>query len=207
MSELTENLASFDRKLGIRKHQLCLNQSSAALSYLESHHIKLSVAIDFEWGYWQEQNVLTIPQYTVSGEPIALKVRYLENKGFQYETGFKKSNYLYGFHKAREAAWSCSDVIIVEGEADVLSLHSRGYRNCVALSGTDLNEYRMALILTLSNKICLFLDGDKAGKLATERITNQMKQVFGNSIDIKSVECEGSDPSECSDEQLKELLC
>ena len=54
-------------------------------------------------------------------------------------------------------------VILVEGYADVLSVHQAGIENVVASSGTSLTVEQIRLIGRFTKNITILYDGDAAG--------------------------------------------
>ena len=83
---------------------------------------------------------------------------------------YRKGQNLYGLHAARDAVQKRHQVILVEGNFDVLSLHQRGFANTLAPMGTALTETQVRLLGRLLGEdghVVLMLDGDKAGRAAT----------------------------------------
>ena len=73
-----------------------------------------------------------------------------------------------------------SEIILVESVIDALSVMMAGHRNVVSIQGT--NGFDEADIQTLNTHgvqaVTLFLDGDEAGKKATERLKEKMVSSF-----------------------------
>lgn len=83
---------------------------------------------------------------------------------------YKKGDNLYGLHAAREPIRQRRQVILVEGNFDVLALHQHGFDNAVAPMGTALTEaqiQKLSRLLLPDGHVVLMLDGDKAGRSAT----------------------------------------
>jgi DNA primase len=83
---------------------------------------------------------------------------------------YKKGENLYGLHAAREPIRQRRQVVLVEGNFDVLSLHQHGFENTVAPMGTALTEaqiQKLGRLLGPDGHVVLMLDGDKAGRSAT----------------------------------------
>lgn len=83
---------------------------------------------------------------------------------------YKKGENLYGLHAARDAIRRRKQVILVEGNFDVLALHQAGFDNTVAPMGTALTETQARLLSRLigsDGHVVLMLDGDRAGRSAT----------------------------------------
>lgn len=82
---------------------------------------------------------------------------------------YNKSRVLYGLSHAREAIRDKEFVVLVEGYADLITVHQAGIENIVACSGTALTEEQIQLIGKYARKITLVYDADSAGSKATLR--------------------------------------
>lgn len=82
---------------------------------------------------------------------------------------FKKSEILYGLHKAQQEIRQKDFVIIVEGVFDLLRLHDCEHLNSVAILGTSLSNTHIEKLQKLTHNFVLAFDGDKAGISATSR--------------------------------------
>ncbi|TSD62955.1 DNA primase [Inquilinus sp. KBS0705] len=82
---------------------------------------------------------------------------------------YSKSKVLYGFHLAIKAIRENDNCYLVEGYADVLSVHQSGIHNVVASSGTALTEEQIRLIGRQTKRLTILYDGDTAGIKAAIR--------------------------------------
>ena len=83
---------------------------------------------------------------------------------------YKKGDNLYGLHAARDTIRHRRQVVLVEGNFDVISLHQHGFDNTVAPMGTALTEaqiQKLSRLLAPDGHVVLMLDGDRAGRSAT----------------------------------------
>ena len=81
---------------------------------------------------------------------------------------FDKSRQLYGIHAARKAR--ASEVIVVEGYMDVLSLHQAGFSQSVGVLGTALTAHHARLLKRINcRSVVLLFDRDSAGVKAVLR--------------------------------------
>ncbi|UVD81991.1 DNA primase [Mycoplasma iguanae] len=80
---------------------------------------------------------------------------------------FQKSKILYNFSTAKDFINHTKEVLVVEGFMDVIAYHRAGIKNVVAIMGTALTEDHLKLLK--KTKVILNLDGDLAGKNATEK--------------------------------------
>jgi DNA primase len=82
---------------------------------------------------------------------------------------YHKSNVLYGLYFAKKAIRDEDNCYLVEGYADVLSVHQAGIENVVASSGTSLTVEQIRLIGRFTKNITILYDGDAAGIKASLR--------------------------------------
>jgi len=94
---------------------------------------------------------------------------------------------------------SSSELIIVEGRADVLNLLRIGVKNTVAVQGTQVPKSVINLIKTKSSVIA-FLDGDRGGQI----ILNELLQV--TKLDYIARAPEGSEVEELTRKQMIKAL-
>lgn len=82
---------------------------------------------------------------------------------------FEKSRCVYGINliKKQKREHSLKEIIIVEGQMDVISLYQSGVQNAVACMGTALTQYHAKEMKKFSDKVVVCFDGDNAGKKAT----------------------------------------
>lgn len=82
---------------------------------------------------------------------------------------YHKSNVLYGLFHAKKSMRDADNCFLVEGYADVLSVHQAGIENVVASSGTSLTIEQIRLIGRFTKNITILYDGDEAGIKASLR--------------------------------------
>jgi len=82
---------------------------------------------------------------------------------------YHKSSVLYGLYFAKKAIREEDNCYLVEGYADVISVHQAGIENVVASSGTSLTVEQIRLIGRLTKNITILYDGDAAGIKASLR--------------------------------------
>jgi DNA primase len=116
------------------------------------------------------------PIHNVSGRVIAFGGRTLKkDKSIaKYINSpetlvYQKSKVLYGLFQAKTAILNQKHCLLVEGYADVVSLHQAGIENVVASSGTSLTHEQVRLIRRFCDEIILLYDGDTAGLNAALR--------------------------------------
>jgi len=82
---------------------------------------------------------------------------------------YHKSNLLYGLYFPKKTIREQDNCYLVEGYADVLSVHQAGVENVVASSGTSLTTEQIKLIARFTKNITILYDGDAAGIKASLR--------------------------------------
>ncbi|WP_345953507.1 DNA primase [Mucilaginibacter sp. PAMB04168] len=82
---------------------------------------------------------------------------------------YHKSSVLYGLFFAKKSIRDEDNCYLVEGYADVLSVHQAGIENVVASSGTSLTVEQIRLIGRFTKNITILYDGDAAGIKASLR--------------------------------------
>ena len=100
--------------------------------------------------------------------------RYVNSKETEI---FKKSDYIYNFHRARESAKEKNKIIIMEGPMDVIRASTIGIDNVVATLGTSFSSSQANLIKRLSNNVILCFDGDDAGLKGTKSAILELQKI------------------------------
>jgi DNA primase len=105
---------------------------------------------------------------------------------------YNKSRSLYGVYFARNEIAKKDECLLVEGNADVLSMFQSGIENVVASSGTSLTIEQIRLIKRYTRNITILYDGDPAGIKAAIRGT---EMILEEDMDVRIVLFpEGDDP-------------
>jgi DNA primase len=95
-----------------------------------------------------------VPKYLNSGESFA----------------FDKGGILFGFYFGKNFIRQTDQVIIVEGNMDVIMMHQFGFHQTVGTMGTALSEHSIRLLSNMTKNIYLGMDSDAAGKKAMHKI-------------------------------------
>ena len=116
------------------------------------------------------------PIHSISGRVIAFGGRTLktDKSVAKYVNSpqseiYDKSRSLYGIFQAKNTIAKADKCILVEGYADVISMHQAGVCNVVASSGTSLTVEQIRLIKRFTEKVTIIYDGDAAGIKAALR--------------------------------------
>lgn len=82
---------------------------------------------------------------------------------------YSKRDVIYGLYQAKRDISKQDSCFIVEGYADVISMHQAGFNNVIASSGTALTEGHIHAIRRFTNNVTEMFDGDEAGIKAAIR--------------------------------------
>ena len=108
------------------------------------------------------------------GRPVGFTGRVLDNSEPKYYNTpqtplYDKGQIIFGLHLAKEAIRRMNEVVLVEGNMDVIASHQAGVRQVVATSGTALTMDQLRSLSKLTKNVKLSFDSDRAGLAATER--------------------------------------
>jgi len=107
---------------------------------------------------------------------------------------YHKRESLFGIQLAKEAIKKEGNVILVEGEFDMISPYVYGIENIVAIKGSAVTKEQLVLIKRYTNRINLALDADSAGAEAMKRGIEEAESM---EFDIGIIIFEGGkDPDE-----------
>ena len=186
---------SYFRERGFRdaivdKFQLgyCLNQRDAFVQYAlkngysKEFLLKIGLASGNEDRmYDRYQGRVIFPIHNLTGKVVGFgarilggdktKAKYLNSPESEI---YNKRQTLYGIYFAKNEISRLNNCILVEGYADVLSMHQAGIENTVASSGTSLTTEQIRLISRFTKNITILYDGDSAGIDAALRGTDMI---------------------------------
>ena len=92
---------------------------------------------------------------------------------------YKKGDVIYGLHQAKREINKQDKCFIVEGYADVISMHQAGFKNVIASSGTALTTGHIYAIRRFTSNVTEMFDGDAAGvKAAIRGVDMLLKEGF-----------------------------
>ncbi|HSX01926.1 MAG TPA: DNA primase [Candidatus Saccharimonadia bacterium] len=128
------------------------------------------------------------------GRPIGFTARVLDDSLPKYMNTpqtplYDKSQVIFGLHLAKEAIRAGNEVVLVEGQMDVVASHQAGVKQVVATSGTALTLEHLRALAKLTKTIKLAFDADRAGLAATERAI-ELGQKLG--LTLRMVEIPGA---------------
>ena len=122
--------------------------------------------------YDKFRNRLMLPVIDVQGNVVAFGSRVLDKSEPKYmntpETPvYSKRRVLYGLNLAKKS--KRPNIILCEGNLDIVTLHQAGFDNAVASMGTALTPEQIRLLSRFTKELILCYDNDNAGKIATEK--------------------------------------
>lgn len=82
---------------------------------------------------------------------------------------FNKGKLLFGLDKSKRAMIEAKEVIVMEGQLDLISAFEHGCHNVVAPQGTAFTGEQARLLRRFVERVILCFDADTAGKNAAER--------------------------------------
>lgn len=127
---------------------------------------------DFQFGR------LIFPILNSYGDCIGFSGRLLENiegrakyKNTSATMVFDKSKVLFAIHLVKEFKRNnpLKNIILCEGQMDVIAFHHNGFGNAVATLGTALTEKHGLELKRYCDEVILCFDGDSAGQKATQK--------------------------------------
>lgn len=155
-----------------------LNVEAIRNGYKREYLVESGLCIERDNGSLADRffDRVMFPIYSLSGRVIAFGGRTLKSDKSvaKYVNSpeteiYVKSRSLYGMFQAKSAIVKAGKCILVEGYADVISMHQAGIENVVASSGTSLTVEQIRLIKRFTEKITIIYDGDAAGIKAALR--------------------------------------
>ena len=128
-------------------------------------------------GYDRYKGRVVFPIFNVAGKVIGFSARTLKNDQAKYVNSpesvvYKKSLEVFGLFQAKHSIVRQNKCFLVEGNADVVSMHQAGIDNTVASLGTALTENQVQKIHRFTDNVTVIYDGDAAGIKAALKAIN-----------------------------------
>ena len=147
--------------------------------------------------YDRFRNRLMFPIIDVRGNVVGFGGRVLGAGEPKYLNSnetiiFNKRKNLFGLNFAKKTKQS--NIILVEGNIDVVTLHQFGFDNAVASLGTSLTEDQVTLLSRYTEEVILTYDGDEAGQRAAKRAIPMLEKA-GIKVRVLQVK-DAKDPDE-----------
>ncbi|MFC0522577.1 DNA primase [Pontibacillus salicampi] len=107
---------------------------------------------------------------------------------------FHKGKLLYNFDLARGEIRKQGEVVLLEGQMDVISAYQAGIKHGIATLGTAITETQAKLIRRYVEKVIICYDSDNAGVEASYKAANILRKA-GCEVRVASIR-DGMDPDE-----------
>lgn len=153
-----------------------------AKGYSKSELLTAGLVVQGKGGHLYDKfrNRLMLPVVDVRGDVVAFGSRVLDKSEPKYMNSpetpvYSKRRVLYGLNLAKKS--KRPNIILCEGNLDIVTLHQAGFDNAVASMGTALTVEQTRLLSRYTKELVLCYDNDNAGKIATERAL----QILNNS--------------------------
>ena len=150
--------------------------------YTKSELLEAGLVVQNKTGglYDKFRNRLMLPVIDTRGDVVAFGSRVLDKSEPKYMNSsetpvYSKRRVLYGLNLAKKT--KRPNIILCEGNLDIVTLHQAGFDNAVASMGTALTVEQTRLLSRFTKELVLCYDNDNAGKIATERAL----QILNNS--------------------------
>ena len=117
---------------------------------------------------------------------------------------YHKGEILYGLHEGRVEIRREDQVVLCEGNFDLVALHQAGLGNALAPMGTAFTDAHAKLIKRFAQKVTFLFDGDNAGRKAVREAYGVVIKA-GLSAHVVNLP-EGADPDSFLREQGAESL-
>jgi DNA primase len=176
-----------------------------AHSYLKERGVTEETAQIFGVGFFPGKGSMhdriVIPIHNAQGELVAYAGRSIDGSEprYKFPTGFHKSRELYNVHRVRDEV----SVVLVEGFFDCMRVTEAGFP-CVALMGCTMSDAQEELIREHFAHVVVMLDGDEAGRGATENIGERLRRAVYQ-VDMVAL-VDGVQPDQLSTKELQRQL-
>jgi len=195
------------------------NDIPPELAYMFDRGFDPIVLEEWEIGYDDDRERITIPVRNHEGKLVGFKGRawnnrkpkYLVMGGEKYDyPRYHKSRIVFGLDKALDYYKSVEgdvfkaipELIICEGELDVISLHEKGFVNAVCVAGSEFSETQERLIRRFADSAVIFFDSDEGGHTGTLLVMEALRPY----MPVRVVPEHDGDPNEMTTEEIQSCL-
>jgi DNA primase len=151
---------------------------------------------------------LMFPIKDIRGNVIGFSGRILDKKDSEAkyintpETEiYHKRESLFGIYLAKEAIKKENNVLLVEGEFDMISPYQYSIENVVAVKGSALTKEQLTLLKRLTTKLTFAFDADKAGAEAVKKAIQEAEK-----MDFEMYVLDWGDEAKDPDEMVRNHL-
>ncbi len=186
---------ALDNWSALRDHML-------SLGFYENELVEASLITKNQQGRTFDffKNRVMFPFFDIRGNVVAFGGRRLdESDSRKYlnsrETAvFKKNKTLFALNFAKDSSVKKKQILLCEGNLDVISLHQAGFDNAIATCGTAITSDHARILLQYCDEVVICYDSDEAGQKASKKAINILSEV---GLKTKVINMEGAkDPDE-----------
>jgi DNA primase len=178
-----------------------LQKIDHAHAYLKDRGITEETARKFGVGIFSGKGTMqgrcVMPIHNRNGELVAYAGRSLDGSEprYKFPAGFHKSQELFNLDRVKGEP----SVVLVEGFFDCMKVSQSGFP-CIALMGSTMSKVQEDRLAEYFGHVVLMLDGDEAGRKATEEIHERLQQMI---YQVTTVELlDGVQPDQLSSEEI-----
>lgn len=181
---------------------------SPGLEYLLSRELSYETIEEWGLGWSTGARRVMFPLRDPQARVVGFTGRVLDDskpkyKNSQNDAIYQKANMVFGLDKARERIMATGQVVITEGQFDVIRLWQEDIRNVIAVSGSSLTKGMIENLVrtTRVTQVVLCFDGDLGGEKAAERAIAELQEfALRGELDLRIlVMPEGTDPADCAE--------
>jgi DNA primase len=173
--------------------------------YLNERGVGAEIAQKFGIGFFSGKGSMhdriVIPIHNSNGELVAYAGRSIDGSEprYKFPTGFHKSLELYNLHRVKDEL----SVVLVEGFFDCMKVTQAGFPS-IALMGSTMSNAQEELIRQHFAHVVVMLDGDEAGRGASEGIADRLRRLVYQ-VDVVELSV-GSQPDLLSLDELNHRI-
>lgn len=183
------------RKAQVRQYTEALWQSPALAYLMDQRGLTAETIETWQIGYGEplegpRGTKVAVPRVMIplndpQGRTIAFTGRALADgykpkyRNSPNDLLYSKADLVFGLDKARPEIVRSGQVVIVEGQFDVICCWQAGIQNMVAVSGSSLTGGMIERLASTTRlrKVTLVFDGDLGGELAASRALESLREV------------------------------
>lgn len=146
------------------------------------------------------KNRVMFPFFDLRGNVIAFGGRTLDPEDTRKYLNsretivFKKNKTLFSLNFAKESAVKKKQLLLCEGNMDVISMNQAGFENTVATCGTAITPEHARLMSQYCKEVVICYDSDEAGQKASKKAIDLLSEV---GLQTRIIKMEGAkDPDE-----------
>lgn len=146
------------------------------------------------------KNRVMFPFFDLRGNVIAFGGRTLDPEDTRKYLNsretivFKKNKTLFSLNFAKESAVKKKQLLLCEGNMDVISMNQAGFENTVATCGTAITPEHARLMSQYCKEVVICYDSDEAGQKASKKAIDLLSEV---GLNTRIIKMEGAkDPDE-----------